>query len=46
MNNAGVAGLAGERGTSWKGLDSWKKVFDVNLFGYVLSPAYTSCDNV
>ncbi|KAL0574194.1 hypothetical protein V5O48_007760 [Marasmius crinis-equi] len=29
MNNAGV----GLKGTSWNGLDNWKKVFDVNLFG-------------
>ncbi|KZP26321.1 NAD(P)-binding protein [Athelia psychrophila] len=35
MNNAGVGGLAGEKGTSWKGLDSWHKVFEVNLFGIV-----------
>lgn len=33
MNNAGVGGLPGQKGTSWEGLDSWKKVFDVNLFG-------------
>ncbi|KAF4577407.1 hypothetical protein EYR40_009235 [Pleurotus pulmonarius] len=31
MNNAGV----GDRGTSWAGIDKWKKVFDVNLFGIV-----------
>lgn len=31
MNNAGI----GLRGTSWAGLENWKKVFDVNVFGYV-----------
>ncbi|KAF5362871.1 hypothetical protein D9758_007064 [Tetrapyrgos nigripes] len=31
MNNAGI----GLRGTSWDGLDNWKTVFDVNLFGIV-----------
>lgn len=35
LNNAGVSGLPGDKGTSWKGLDSWHKVFDVNLFGVV-----------
>jgi len=35
MNNAGVSGLPGHKGTSWEGLDSWKMVFDVNLFGMV-----------
>jgi len=29
MNNAAI----GTRGTSWEGLDNWKKVFDVNVFG-------------
>ncbi|KIY47793.1 NAD(P)-binding protein [Fistulina hepatica ATCC 64428] len=29
MNNAGVA----DKGTSWSGLDTWKRVFDINLFG-------------
>lgn len=37
MNNAGVGGLNGEKGTSWKGLNSWHKVFEVNLFGYVFN---------
>jgi NAD(P)-dependent dehydrogenase (short-subunit alcohol dehydrogenase family) len=32
MNNAGV----GNKGTSWHGIDNWRKVFDVNLFGCVL----------
>lgn len=32
MNNAGIIGA---KGTSWDGLDNWKKIFDVNLFGYV-----------
>ncbi|KAG7088764.1 hypothetical protein E1B28_012730 [Marasmius oreades] len=31
MNNAGI----GPKGTSWDGLDNWKKVFDVNVFGIV-----------
>jgi NADP-dependent 3-hydroxy acid dehydrogenase YdfG len=31
MNNAGVA----DKGTSWDGIDNWKKVFDVNVFGCV-----------
>ncbi|KAF9046342.1 hypothetical protein BJ165DRAFT_1346103 [Panaeolus papilionaceus] len=31
MNNAGI----GDKGTSWAGIDSWHKVFNVNLFGYV-----------
>ncbi|KAL5524224.1 hypothetical protein ACEPAF_9364 [Sanghuangporus sanghuang] len=31
LNNAGV----GLRGSSWSGLDNWKKIFDVNLFGIV-----------
>ncbi|KAI0316463.1 hypothetical protein OF83DRAFT_1126524 [Amylostereum chailletii] len=31
LNNAGV----GAKGTSWEGLDAWKKVMDVNLFGVV-----------
>ncbi|KAJ8523206.1 hypothetical protein ONZ45_g309 [Pleurotus djamor] len=31
MNNAGV----GDRGTSWDGIENWRKVFDVNLFGIV-----------
>ncbi|TDL19670.1 NAD-binding protein [Rickenella mellea] len=29
MNNAGI----GLRGTSWDGLDNWKQIFDVNVFG-------------
>ncbi|KAF9533181.1 hypothetical protein CPB83DRAFT_845999 [Crepidotus variabilis] len=31
MNNAGV----GNKGTSWAGIENWRKVFDVNLFGIV-----------
>jgi len=31
MNNAGIGAV----GTSWDGLESWRKVFDVNLFGVV-----------
>ncbi|KAK7464777.1 hypothetical protein VKT23_005984 [Stygiomarasmius scandens] len=31
MNNAGI----GPKGTSWDGIENWKKVFDVNLFGIV-----------
>jgi len=31
MNNAGV----GDVGTSWDGIENWRKVFDVNLFGIV-----------
>lgn len=31
MNNAGV----GDIGTSWAGIEKWKKVFDINLFGIV-----------
>ncbi|KAK0185728.1 hypothetical protein F5146DRAFT_1071254 [Armillaria mellea] len=31
MNNAGI----GAEGTSWDGIDNWKNVFDVNLFGIV-----------
>ncbi|KAK1227337.1 hypothetical protein PQX77_009659 [Marasmius sp. AFHP31] len=31
MNNAGI----GAKGTSWDGLDNWKKVFDINVFGVV-----------
>uniref|UniRef100_A0A0W0GAD2 NAD(P)-binding protein n=1 Tax=Moniliophthora roreri TaxID=221103 RepID=A0A0W0GAD2_MONRR len=29
MNNAGIA----PKGSSWGGIDNWKKVFDVNVFG-------------
>ncbi|KAJ6455404.1 hypothetical protein C8R45DRAFT_1036263 [Mycena sanguinolenta] len=35
MNNAGIGGLDGARGTSWDGLDAWHAVFNVNLFGVV-----------
>jgi len=37
MNNAGVNELrvADTKGTSWEGLEAWKKVFDVNLFGVI-----------
>jgi NAD(P)-dependent dehydrogenase (short-subunit alcohol dehydrogenase family) len=31
MNNAGIA----NKGSSWDGIDSWHKVFDVNVFGVV-----------
>jgi len=31
MNNAGV----GIKGTSWEGIDNWKKIFDINVFGIV-----------
>lgn len=31
MNNAGI----GAKGTSWGGIDNWKQVFEVNLFGVV-----------
>ncbi|TFY67675.1 hypothetical protein EVG20_g3857 [Dentipellis fragilis] len=31
MNNAGI----GLKGTSWEGLDNWRKVLDINLFGIV-----------
>lgn len=31
MNNAGVM----DKGTSWGGIDPWRKVFEVNLFGCV-----------
>lgn len=37
MNNVDIAtGAGGEMGTSWTGLDEWKTVFDINLFGSVL----------
>jgi len=31
MNNAGL----GARGTSWEGIENWKSVFEVNVFGVV-----------
>jgi len=31
LNNAGL----GDKGNSFEGLDKWKTVMDVNLFGYV-----------
>ena len=31
LNNAGIAAI----GRSYEGLDTWKAVMDVNLFGYV-----------
>ncbi|KAJ3489270.1 hypothetical protein NLJ89_g11548 [Agrocybe chaxingu] len=31
MNNAGI----GDKGTSWDGIENWRKVFDVNLFGII-----------
>ncbi|KAI0785110.1 NAD-P-binding protein [Abortiporus biennis] len=40
MNNAAIAQLNGTTGTSWNGLDAWKQVFDVNLFG-VLNVQHT-----
>ena len=33
MNNAAIA----PKGTSWEGIDNWRKVFDVNLFGCALN---------
>ncbi|KAJ7166400.1 hypothetical protein C8R43DRAFT_1061234 [Mycena crocata] len=34
LNNAGISSAPdGPQGTSWDGLDSWHRVFDVNLFG-------------
>jgi len=36
LNNAGIGGAQdGKRGTSWDGLEAWRRVFDVNLFGIV-----------
>ena len=35
MNNAAV----GTKGASWEGLDNWRKVFDVNVFGCVPVPS-------
>ncbi|KAF9005536.1 hypothetical protein BDQ17DRAFT_1389824 [Cyathus striatus] len=35
MNNAGINGYKGSKGTSWHGLDAWHEVFNVNLFGIV-----------
>ena len=37
LNNAGI----GLRGTSWNGLENWKKIFDVNIYGYVPFLFYT-----
>ncbi|PBK67278.1 NAD(P)-binding protein [Armillaria solidipes] len=31
MNNAGI----GAKGTSWDGIENWRNIFDVNLFGIV-----------
>ncbi|EPQ54803.1 NAD P-binding protein [Gloeophyllum trabeum ATCC 11539] len=36
MNNAAI----GPKGTSWEGLDNWRKTFDVNVFG-VLNVQHT-----
>ena len=36
LNNAGIA----EIGRSYEGLDMWKAVMDVNLFGYVSIPRF------
>lgn len=33
MNNAGV----GIKGTSWDGIENWRTVFNINLFGYASS---------
>jgi len=33
LNNAAI----GVTGKSWEGLDNWKSIMDVNLFGYVFS---------
>ena len=35
MNNAAIP----LKGASWGGVENWRKIFDVNLFGYVLPPA-------
>ena len=34
LNNAGIL-TKGDKGESFEGLDTWKAVMDVNLFGYV-----------
>ena len=34
LNNAAVS----VKGTSWEGLDNWRKLMDVNLFGWVSLP--------
>ncbi|EAU85733.2 hypothetical protein CC1G_12449 [Coprinopsis cinerea okayama7 len=31
LNNAGIAA----KGTSWDGMENWKKIFDVNVFGVI-----------
>ncbi|TFK23424.1 NAD(P)-binding protein [Coprinopsis marcescibilis] len=31
LNNAGI----GIKGTSWEGIDKWREIFDVNLFGVI-----------
>ncbi|KAI0652998.1 NAD-P-binding protein [Cubamyces menziesii] len=41
MNNAAIA----PKGTSWEGIDNWRKVFDVNLFG-VLNVQHTFVPNM
>ncbi|KAI0754559.1 NAD(P)-binding protein [Daedaleopsis nitida] len=41
MNNAAI----GIKGSSWTGLDSWHKIFDVNLFG-VLNVQHTFVPNM
>ena len=38
LNNAGIGGI---KGTSWNELDNWKKIFDVNIYGYALVLSYT-----
>lgn len=36
LNNAGV----GVKGESFEGLDNWKTVMDVNLFGYEIGRTF------
>ncbi|KAF8872246.1 hypothetical protein BD779DRAFT_351035 [Infundibulicybe gibba] len=40
MNNAGI----GPKGTSWGGIENWRSVFDVNLFGCVSPPPLLLAD--
>ncbi|KAF8895092.1 hypothetical protein BD779DRAFT_1668441 [Infundibulicybe gibba] len=40
MNNAGI----GPKGTSWGGIENWRSVFDVNLFGCVSPPPLPLAD--
>jgi len=39
FNNASV----GAKGKSWEGIESWKRVFDVNLFGCVVDHCCSYC---